>query len=137
MKVLVDTSVWSLALRRKEENMNEVEKEILNELVELIKETRVVMVGPVRQEILSGIKSQNQFKKLKSKLSAFSDLPINSEDYEKAAEFYNTLMSKGVQGSFIDFLLCAVSYNNDFSIFTTDYDFINFAEHIEIKIHEV
>ena len=86
MKVLVDTSVWSLALRRKEENMNEVEKEILNELVELIKETRVVMVGPVRQEILSGIKSQNQFKKLKSKLSAFSDLPINSEDYEKAAE---------------------------------------------------
>ena len=49
MKVLVDTSVWSLALRRKEQC------EIAEKLADLILSSLVVMIGPVRQELLSGI----------------------------------------------------------------------------------
>ena len=55
MKVLVDASVWSLALRRNEQN------EINRTLTSLIKESLVVMIGPVRQELLSGIPDRAAF----------------------------------------------------------------------------
>jgi predicted nucleic acid-binding protein len=101
MKVLIDTSVWSLALRRKKEKLNEFESNIVNELAELISETRAIIIGPIRQEILSGINSSNQYNKLKSILRSFADFPINTVDYEKAAEFFNLCRDKGIQGSHI------------------------------------
>jgi predicted nucleic acid-binding protein len=137
MKVLIDTSVWSLALRRKKEKLNEFESNIVNELAELISETRAIIIGPIRQEILSGISSSNQYKKLKSILRSFADFPINSADYEKAAEFFNLCRDKGIQGSHIDFVICSVAHNNNFSIFTTDLDFNNYKEQIGIKLHQV
>ena len=60
MKVLVDTSVWSLALRR---SLPHAGPEVL-ELIELIREVRVLMIGPIRQELLSGVKNKAQFQKL-------------------------------------------------------------------------
>ena len=137
MKVLVDTSVWSLALRRKTQEQNETENKIIHELAELINETRTEIIGPIRQEILSGIKVKKQFDQLKQKLKAFTDLGIDTADYEKAAEFYNYCRMKGIQGSQIDFLICSVAYNHKLSIFTTDNDFIKYAKYIEIKIHEI
>ena len=136
MKVLVDTSVWSLALRRKTESLDESEKKNIDELAELISESRVVMIGPIRQEILSGIILQNLFNQLKTKLRAFINLGISSVDHEKAAEFYNVCRSKGVQGSHIDFLICAVAHNYGLSIFTTDNDFQLSAEQIDINLYK-
>ena len=69
MKVLVDTSIWSLAFRRKRTQNNQ----IISELESLIKEVRVQLIGPIRQEILSGIKSGKQFEKLKNYLQSFPD----------------------------------------------------------------
>jgi len=60
MKILVDTCIWSLALRRGEG----VEGLEVSELSELIRELRVQMIGPVRQELLSGIKIRSHFLKL-------------------------------------------------------------------------
>ena len=137
MKVLIDTSVWSLALCRKKEILNEFEKKIVNELAELINETRAVIIGPIRQEILSGLNSKNQYKQLKSKLKAFNDFPINSDDYEKAAEFFNVCRSKGIQGSHIDFIICSVAYHNNLSIFTTDNDFNYYVEQTGIMLHKI
>ena len=51
MKVIVDTSVWSLALRRQQKNNS-----IADKLRDFIGDGRVVLLGAVRQEILSGIK---------------------------------------------------------------------------------
>lgn len=130
MKVIVDTSIWSLALRRKK---NQANKEI-RILESLINGQNVCMLGPVRQEILSGIKDNKQFKKLREYLSAFDDHPISSKDYEMAAEFFNSCRAKGIQGSNIDFLICAVSVNNRFPIFSTDKDFERFAKHIPIVL---
>jgi len=62
MKVIVDTSVWSLALSRNQD----IENKYVEELEELIKEVRVQLIGPVRQELLCGIKSEKQYKVLKS-----------------------------------------------------------------------
>lgn len=131
MKVLVDTSVWSLALRRKKV----IADPFIQELQELIKELRVQIIGPIRQEILSGIQSQTQYRKLRDHLRAFPDLKLTTFDYERAAELFNINRSKGIQGSNTDFLICAVSERHNIPILTTDQDFTLFQQHISIKLH--
>ncbi len=133
MKVLVDTSVWSLALRR----VQPCADGYVSALRELIDEQRVVMIGPVRQELLSGIREPKQFKRLKSHLSAFPDLRLSEGDYEKAAEFFNLCRAKGVQGSNTDFLLCAISVHYKLALLTADQDFIHFSKHLPLKLFPV
>ena len=105
MNVVVDTSVWSLALRR----ARRVDDAIPRELGELIQEGRVIMIGPVRQELMSGIKSKPQFEQLRDHLRAFPDLELESVDYEDAAAACNRCRERGIQGSNTDFLICAVA----------------------------
>jgi len=131
MKVLVDTCVWSMALRRSEAS----DDPEVAELMELVKELRVQLIGPVRQEILSGIKSIDQFTKLRDHLRSFPDLELTSRDFESAAEFYNLCRGKGVQGSNTDFLICAVAVRHQMPIFTTDADFTFFQQHLPIKLY--
>jgi hypothetical protein len=131
LKVIVDTCVWSLALRRR----NLAASPVAQELERLIKEFRVQMIGPIRQEILSGIRSKTQFNSLKDRLSNFPDAPVITEDYERAAEFFNLCRVKGVQGSNTDFLICAVAERNNCNLFTTDKDFQLYAKYIPVKIH--
>ena len=133
MKVIVDTSIWSLALRRSKD----IENKYVEELEELIKEFRAQLVGPVRQELLSGIKSEKQYKTLKKHLRAFKDLNIEPVDYELAAQYFNTARQKGIQGSNTDFLLCAISTRHRMPIFTADNDFINFQSVIPIELHKI
>lgn len=131
MKVIVDTSIWSLVFRRKKSNSHHIEL-----LSGLIDTGRVIIIGPIRQEILSGIKSKDQFDLLKKYLSAFPDHPIKKEDYELAAEFFNKCRAKGIQGSNTDFLICSIALKNDFYIYTADKDFINFNKELDIKLYE-
>ena len=131
MKVLVDTSVWSLALRRDLPAIGPV----VSELTELIREVRVRMIGPVRQELLSGMKHKAQFHKLREHLRAFPDLEVTNRDYETAAEYFNLCRGKGIQGSNTDFLICAIAAHNKIPIFTTDEDFTLFLPHLPITLH--
>lgn len=129
MKVLIDTSIWSEALRRK----NKKNSSITNSITNLIKNGQIVMIGPIRQEILSGIKDYKQFEILRNILRSFRDYPIKEINYEKAAEYYNICRKAGIQGSNTDFLICAVSIENNFQIFTLDKDFHNFSSVIPIN----
>ncbi|MDQ2096231.1 MAG: PIN domain-containing protein [Tychonema bourrellyi B0820] len=129
MNVLVDSSVWSLALRR---NTTNDAIAIVKVLHDLIGDGRVVLLGAIRQEVLSGVRYKEQFARLQEYLRAFPDLELTTEDYELAAEFFNTCRSNGVQGSNTDFLLCAVAHRRGYSIFTTDKDFENFRSHIPV-----
>ncbi len=131
MKVLVDTCIWSLAFRRKEPA-----NFLLDELIELIKEVRIQMIGPIRQELLSGIKSKNQFESLKKHIATFPDFQLETVDYEKAAEFFNLCKGKGIQGSNTDFLICALSSRYKTPIFTIDKDFELFDKHLPIEIYK-
>jgi len=131
MKILVDTSVWSLALRRNLPANGPEE----SELIELIKEVRVQIIGPVRQELLSGVKNQAQFQKLRDHLRAFPDLELIAHDYETAAEFFNLCRGNGIQGSNIDFLICAIAARYKIPIFTTDGDFKQFQLYLPIILH--
>jgi predicted nucleic acid-binding protein len=132
LKVIIDTSIWSLALRRDQSQDNS----IVNELQSLINDFRVQLIGPIRQELLSGIISENQFKKLKSYLRSFPDYQIQSHDFEIAAQFFNQCRASGIQGSNTDFLICAVSVNNHWQIFTSDQDFLHFQKTIPIQLYE-
>ena len=129
MKVLVDTCIWSSALRRKNPDLELIEK-----LNDLINDGRVSIIGPIRQEILSGISIEKQFHKLKNILSAFKDIPLRTEHFEKAAEFCNICMKQGVQGSTIDFLICAIAHMENLEIFTTDNDFENYRTFLPIEL---
>ncbi len=131
MNVIVDTAVWSLALRR---NTPNDEIEIVNILRDLIVDGRVVLLGAIRQEVLYGVRYTVQYTRLRDYLRAFPDLELTSEDYELAAEFFNTCRSNGLQGSNTDFLLCAVAHRRGYSIFTTDKDFENFRLHIPVVL---
>lgn len=132
MNVIVDTPIWSLALRRTT-GAEAHEVEILSEL---IKDGRAMLIGLVRQELLSGIKTTKQFENLREHLAAFPDVPLETADYEQAAAFFNQCRSKGVQGSSIDFLICAVAHRRGLEIFTTDGDFTSCAKHLPIKRHQ-
>jgi predicted nucleic acid-binding protein len=109
---------------------------VVAELSELIQEGRALLMGPIRQELLSGISDNGQFKNLRDRLRAFDDLSIRERDYERAAEFFNICRDEGVQGSHIDFLICSVAEKNGASIFTTDRDFTRYAQHIPVALHE-
>lgn len=134
MKVLVDTCIWSLALRR---NTPGTQLAHLEELKELINEARVQLMGPVRQEILSGVKSDRQFEQLKEHLAAFPDIPITTGDFEQAARYFNLARSKGIQGSNTDFLICSVATRHNLSIFTVDQDFELFRTVLPLHLHEL
>jgi predicted nucleic acid-binding protein len=131
MKVVVDTSVWSLALRR---NRILEESPPILRLRELIADDRVALLGVIRQELLSGIREVEQIVRLREYLQAFPNLELAIEDYELAAEFYNTCHRNGIQGSNTDFLICAVAHRRSYSILMTDGDFVLFGEHLPITL---
>lgn len=136
MKVLVDTSVWSLALRRqKNAALSSEQQRAVTALADLMLDGRAVMMGAIRQELLSGIKSQTSFDALKSTLTAFEDVPLAMQDFEKAAEVFNTCRANGVQGSNTDFLICALSVNHHLPIFSVDNDFLNYQKYLPVLLH--
>ena len=138
MKVLVDTSVWSLALRRpKNTTLSPEQQNVVTALADLMQDGRAVMMGAIRQELLSGIKSQAGFEALKSTLTAFEDVPLTMADYEKAAEVFNTCRANGVQGSNTDFLICAVSINHQLPIFSVDNDFLNYQKYLQALLYQL
>jgi len=133
--VLIDTSVWSLALRKRK--LTSDDKKLIEYLIFLIRNQYAIMIGPIRQEILSGISDENKFMELKNALETFSDFHITTEDYETAAEYYNKCRSAGIQGSHIDYLICSVAHNNDFLILTLDKDFFNYKKYLDIQLIDI
>lgn len=121
MRLLVDSCVWSLALRRKHgAALSKDEQRTVASLTEAVSNGSVAMIGPIRQEILSGIREPSQFDKLRSTLEAFPDEPLVTSDYEEAARLFNLCRSSGVQCGPIDMLICAVALQNSWSILTHD-----------------
>lgn len=135
MNVLIDTSVWSLALRRKPDDLSSAERALVTELTELIGDGRARIIGLVRQELLSGIKAPGQFEKLRAALTPFPDELVDTSDYEAAAKASNECRAKGVVVSVVDILICAIALSRGWRIFTTDPDFRSYARVLPIKLH--
>jgi predicted nucleic acid-binding protein len=134
MSVIIDTPVWSLAFRKKNYIKNNI---TINNLIDLIQRAQIEIIGPIRQEVLSGISDKNKFYEIKNKMALFTDYIVQTSDYEFAAECSNECRRHGIQGSHTDFLICAVAIRNDWEIFTEDADFVEYKKYLPIKIYEL
>ena len=134
MRVLVDTSVWSLALRRNARELSRAERSLAGLLRDLVAEGRVAMVGPIRQEILSGVRDEKTFERLRVRLGAFPDEEIGTGDYEEAARCSNRCRAAGITGSAVDSLVCAVALRRGLAILTTDRDFTRYARVLPLRL---
>jgi len=133
MTVLVDTPVWSFAYRRARRSVRE--QAIVAELVALIQREEAVLVGAIRQEVLSGINDAKQFEDVRQTLRGFVELSATTADYELAAALNNLCRVNGIQGSPTDYLICAIAIRHDAAIFTTDGDFAHYAKLTAIRLH--
>jgi predicted nucleic acid-binding protein len=121
MKVLVDTCVWSLLLRRQNaDRISPAEQEIISELREAIQDRRAAIIGPIRQEILSGIRDSAQFARTEGLLGPFRDEEIIPGDFVEAARLFNLCRSRGVACGPVDILLCVVASRNHYGVLTSD-----------------
>lgn len=136
MRVLVDTSAWSLALQRPKNSETSAEQQAaVNALADLLRDGRAVLMGAIRQELLSGIKTPSQFDVLRDSLVAFDDLALPMSVFESAAQAFNTCRANGVQGSNTDFLICAAAIHHQLPIFTLDHDFLMYQRWLPIHLY--
>jgi predicted nucleic acid-binding protein len=133
MNVLVDTSVWSLALPRSPAHASSLPHVAV--LADLIRNGHALIMGPVRQELLSGVRTPAQAKTLRDRLRAFPDIVLETADYEQAAASSNLCRARGVQGSSVDFLICSVAARRHLPIFSTDRDFDRYAPILGLRLH--
>jgi predicted nucleic acid-binding protein len=129
MKVIIDTCVWSLSLRRRNQTrLNADEQKALVEFKEAIRDRRAAIIGPIRQEVLSGIRDKAMFAKTEDLLDPFRDEEITAADYIQAARLFNLCRDHGVECGPIDILTCSVAVRFGYGILTTDQGLIRCIE---------
>jgi predicted nucleic acid-binding protein len=128
--MLVDTSVWSLALRRDAEQSG-AEVTALREA--LLGADQVFTTGLILQELLQGFAGPKARPQLVERLSALAFLQPDREDHIEAADVRNTCRRRGVQLGTIDALLIQLCRRHDLTLLSTDQDFQAAAKHVEFK----
>jgi len=131
IRFLIDTSVWSEALRRKEKKLNSSET-LVKRIIENNEE--IVIIGIILQEILRGITNETLFSEIKNILNDFSFIDISREDYIFAAELRNKCKQQGITAGSFDFLIASVAINNNLTLVTYNNNFINISRHTRLKI---
>jgi predicted nucleic acid-binding protein len=129
--LLVDTSVWSLALRR---DVQTQEPEV-QALVEALGGSDVVVTaGLVLQELLQGFSGPKAASAIVERFSALALIQPERDDYVAAAELRNTCRRNGVQIGTVDALIAQLCISNDLTLLTTDQDFTHAAKHCKLKV---
>jgi len=137
MSVLIDTSVWSLSLRRLRRDLNPKERAIVFRCRDLTVAGEAIVIGPICQETLSGIAEREAFERVRERLALIDELPVTMETFILGAEFYNVCRGRGIVPEAMDMTICAAAYLSDTAIFTTDPDFPRYARHLPIALHVV
>ena len=137
MIVLVDTTIWSLALRRRPKDLSEQEQALVVEWTRLVRSGHAVLMGPSRQEILSGLREPTTFDALREILGDFRYLEVLPTDYDEAARLFNRCRSQGIAGTSVDLLICAVALRLEVPVFTTDKDFEHYSRALGVALHSL
>ncbi len=133
--VLVDTPIWSLALRRRAIDLSPSDRRITHNLNELVRQQRVRILGSTRQEVLSGIREESTFLRIRGHLRGLPNVELDADDFEDAARGSNQCRRRGIAGSPIDLLMCAVALRHGWQIFTTDRDFARYGAVLKIQLY--
>ena len=131
MTLLVDTSVWSLALRR-DGSASEPEVHQLKEA--LLGADVVVTTGLVLQELLQGFSGPKARAQIIERFAALPLIQPDREDYIAGAELRNTCRRAGIQIGTIDALLAQLSIRHDLTLLSTDNDFKLAAQHCALRV---
>ena len=131
MSLLVDTSVWSLALRR---DVEQSAPEVVALRHALLGTDQVFTTGLVLQELLQGFAGPKDRAQLVDRLSALAFLQPVKEDHIDAAEVRNSCRRCGVQVGTIDALLIQLCRRNGLTLLTTDQDFHAATQHVEFRL---
>jgi predicted nucleic acid-binding protein len=131
MTLLVDTSVWSLALRR---DVEATEPEVLELKDALFGSDVVVTTGLVLQELLQGFSGAKAQAQIVERFAALPLLQPDREDHIHAASLRNACRKHGVQVGTIDALLAQLCIRYDLTLLTTDQDFTHAAKHCPLRV---
>lgn len=131
MTLLVDTSVWSLALRR---DASIAEPEVLQLKDALMGADVVVTTGLVLQELLQGFSGPKSRAQIIERLAALPLLQPDREDHVAAAEIRNTCRKAGIQIGTIDALLAQLCVRHDLTLLSTDNDFKLAAPYCALRV---
>ena len=132
MSLFVDTSVWSLALRR-DQPAGRAEVGMLVRALES-GETTLLTTGLVLQELLQGFAGPKSRSQIVERFSALPLIVPDRDDHIHAAELRNGCRRKGVQIGTIDALLAQLCIRHDLTMLTADQDFTHVAEHSRLKL---
>ena len=131
MNLFVDTSVWSLALRR---NSPQDGPEV-NALVQALQRgDPIFTTGLVLQELLQGFSGSNARESILEKFSPLPLLAPDRRDQVAAAELRNTCRRGGVQIGTIDARIAQLCVRYASTLLTTDQDFVAAARLVPIKL---
>jgi predicted nucleic acid-binding protein len=131
LSLFIDTSVWSLALRRDAPDSSR-EVAVLVRAIEA-GET-ILTTGLVLQELLQGFSGPKSRDQLLDRFSAVPLLMPVRDDHVRAAELRNHCRRHGVQVGTIDALLARLCIRHDLTMLTTDLDFEHIANHSALKL---
>ena len=133
-RFIIDTSVWSEALRRKKKTINSSDT-IVRKIIE--NDDEIVILGIILQEILTGITDDKLFREIRNILDDFLYLEITKNDYIYASELNNKCRSKGITAGSIDFLIASIAIRSELELVTFDKDFYNISKYTDLKILDI
>jgi hypothetical protein len=136
MSVLIDTPVWSLLFRRDQRKLNSREIRAVEDLRRIVHDNRARVIGPIRQELLSGIRHVDQFERLQHRFRDFEDEPLTTADYEFAAEINCKCRRMGISMGAVDAVICSVACSRGWEIFTFDKDFTRYSRAQKLRIYK-
>ncbi|MEX0669964.1 MAG: PIN domain-containing protein [Pirellulales bacterium] len=131
MNLLVDTSVWSLALRR---DGKQTAPEVARLHSALVGADEVFTTGLILQELLQGFAGPKARAHLVERLTAIAFLQPDRQDHIEAAEVRNTCRRRGVQVGTIDALLIQLCRRHDLLLLSADRDFLTAAKHVAFRL---
>ena len=129
--VLIDTSAWILALRP------DGSPEAREEVRRLLESSRAATAGIVMLELLSGTRSQREFRELREELGALRLLDITSATWERAYRLGYDLRRVGLTIPSVDVLIAALALEHECSLLHADRHFDLIAEHHPLSVRSL
>jgi predicted nucleic acid-binding protein len=130
VNLVVDTSVWSLVLRRSHVDEDNPHVQAFRRHLE--SGDGLFLIGNILQELLDGLRSPKQFDRLLTILDPFPLLDVDRQTYVAAARLRSVCRAKGIAAGPIDFLIAAACCQHRFPLLTADKDFVRIAAHCEL-----
>lgn len=132
MNLVVDTSVWSLLLRRP--RVDEGNPFVRAFRSHIRSNDGIFLVGNILQELLDGLRNKKDFERLVRLLEPFPLMQLERATYIAAAELRQQCRSKGVQAGSIDCLIATACIQHGYPLLTADRDFVHLAKHSELIV---